>query len=85
MYLQMLAAMLPIPNAVQPLAAMIAPAAPRVWAEMLALKSSVRVEGGSARERGVVPIVAEDQAICLILASSYAPESFSPPDVHEPM
>lgn len=47
----------------QPFAAMMAPAAPRVWAAMEALNSEVRVEGGRARERGVVPIVAEDQAI----------------------
>lgn len=76
----MLAAMLPMPNAVQPLAAMMAPAAPRVWAEMLALKSSVRVEGGRARESGVVPIVAEDQAIYLMLVSFRVPASFSLPN-----
>jgi hypothetical protein len=64
MYLQMLAAILPMPKAVQPLAAMMAPAAPRVWAAMLDLSEGVRVEGGRARARGVVPIVAEDQAIC---------------------
>lgn len=63
MYLQMLAAMLPMPYAVQPLAAMMAPAAPRVCAAMEVLKLGVSVEAGRARERGVVPIVAEDQAI----------------------
>lgn len=75
----MLAAMLPMPKAVQPFAAMMVPAAPRVWSEMLALNSSVRVEGGRARARGVVPIVAEDQAICWKLVSFYILASFSLP------
>ena len=71
MYLQILAAILPMPKAVQPFAAMMAPAAPRVCSAMLALKSAVRVEGGSASERGVVPIVAEDQAIWKLLVDGF--------------
>ena len=64
MYLQILAAMAPMPYEVQPFAAMMEPAAPRVCSEMLALRVGFRVEGGRARVSGVVPIVAEDQAIC---------------------
>jgi hypothetical protein len=61
----MLAAMLPIPYDVQPLAAMMAPAAPRVCAAIDALKSGVSWSERASR-RGVVPIAALDHAIYLV-------------------
>lgn len=65
MYLQILAAILPMPYDVHPLAAMMAPAAPRVCAAIEALKSEVSWSG-RARRRGVVPIAALDHAICTV-------------------
>lgn len=62
MNLQILAAMFPMPYEVHPFAAMMALAAPRVWAAISALKESVNWPG-IARASGEVPIVALDQAI----------------------
>jgi hypothetical protein len=62
MALHMPAAMLPIPYAVQPLAAMIAAAAPRVWSAISCLKEAVRVPGGRHCASGVHPTVIVDHA-----------------------
>lgn len=62
MYLQMLAATLPMPYAVQPLAAMMEPAAVRTWVAIVDLKVGVRRVGWE-RVREVVAMEAEDHAI----------------------